>query len=138
VDIRKCPDMPDESDTNYLFLHTGLIPPVGERYLMHLIHHPEDYEEETITYQRIPKKRGAKLRVGEHDDVAVGWGIHLVEGFLVYKIWAILTGIFVSFSIVFAIVWVAKKGDIQTAFAVAGYICALPTLLIGCFVAYFE
>jgi hypothetical protein len=130
--------MPDGKDANYSFLQTGLIPPVGEHYLMHLIHHPEHYEEETITYQRIPKKRGTKLRVGGHDDVAVGWGIHLVEGFLVHKIWAIITGIFLSFSFVFAIVWVAKKGDVQTAFGVASYICALPTLLVGCIVAYFE
>jgi len=130
--------MPKESDNNYSFLPTGVLPPVGERYLMHLLEHPDHYEEETITYQRVPKKRGAKLIVGEHEDVATGWGIHLIESFLMYKILSIVTGILVSFSVVFATVWSAKKGDIQTAFAVAGYTCALPTLLIGCFVAYFE
>ena len=53
----KCPNIPTESDLDYCFVPNDLIPPVGERYLMHLIHHPEDYEDELITYKRIPKKQ---------------------------------------------------------------------------------
>jgi hypothetical protein len=130
--------MPDKDNLGYLFFPSDLVPPVGERYLMHLFHHPEDYEDETITYKRIPKKRGAKLRVGEHYDIEVGWGIHLVEGFLAYKVWSFFTGIFVLVSVVFAVTWTVKRGDIQGAFGVAAYICIFATLFIGCCVAYLE
>jgi hypothetical protein len=137
VDIRKCPDIPKDPDFNYDFEHSDLIPPVGEHYLMHLFHHPEDYEDEIITYRRIPKKRGAMLKV-ENADVGVGWGIHLVEGFLPYKIWTLFTSLFVLMSLVFGITWAVKRGDVQGAFGVASYVCALATLAIGCGVAYLE
>ena len=137
VDIRKCPDIPTESDLDYSFVPSDLIPPVGERYLMHLFHHPEDYEDELITYKRIPKKRGAMLKV-ENADVGVGWGIHLVEGFLPHKVWTLFTSLFVLVSLVFAVTWAIKKGDVQGAFGVAAYVCALATLMIGCSVAYLE
>lgn len=138
MDIRKCPDMPDRDDIGYLFFPSDLIPPVGERYLMHLFHHPEDYEDETITYKRIPKKRGGKLRVAERDDIEVGWGIHLVEGFLAYKIWTLFTSIFVLVSITFGVAWAIKRGDVQGAFGVAAYVCSFATLFIGCSIAYLE
>lgn len=105
---------------------------------MHLFHHPEDYEYELITYKRIPKKRGMKLRVCDRADVGIGWGVHLVEGFLAYKVWTLFTGVFVLSSVVFAIVWTVQKGDIQGAFGVAAYACALSTLVIGCSIAYLE
>jgi hypothetical protein len=138
VDIRKCPDIPERTDIDYDFIPSDLIPPVGEQYLMHLFHHPEHYDDEIITYLRIPKKRGNKLRVGESADIGVGWGIHLVEGFLAYKIWTLFTSLFVLVSLIFAVTWAVRKGDVQGAFGVAAYVCALATLVIGCFVAYLE
>ena len=57
---------------------SDLLPPVGERYLMHLFHHPEDNEDELITYERLPKKIGMKLRVAQRADVGVRSGIPLV------------------------------------------------------------
>ena len=138
VDIRKCPDIPEKTDIDYSFQPSDLIPPVGEHYLMHLFHHPEDYEDELITYKRLPKKRGAKLRVGSRADVGVGWGIHLVEGFLAYKVWTLVTSIFMLVSLVFAITWAVRKGDVQGAFGVAAYLFSLSTLMIGCSVAWLE
>jgi hypothetical protein len=126
------------SNLNYIFLPSNVIPPVGENYLMHLFHHPEDYEDELITYKRIPKKRGMKLRVLDRTDVGIGWGIHLVEGFLAYKVWTLFTLIFILGSLVFAIVWATRKGDVQGAFGVGAYVCALSTLLTGCVTAYLE
>jgi hypothetical protein len=105
---------------------------------MHLFHHPEDYEDELITYKRIPKKCGIKLRVLDRKDVGIGWGIHLVEGFLAYKVWTLFTLIFVLGSLVFAIVWATQKGDVQGAFGVAACVCALSTLVTGCAIAYLE
>jgi hypothetical protein len=105
---------------------------------MHLFHHPEDYEDELITYERLPKKRGLKLRVGQRADVGIGWGIHLVEGFLAYKIWSFFTSFFVVVSLIFGIAWAARKGDVQGAFGIAAYISALSTMIIGCCIAYLE
>lgn len=138
VDIRKCLDILAKTNNEYSFLLSDLIPPVGERYLMHLFHHPEDYEDELITYERLPKKRGMKLRVGQRADVGIGWGIHLVEDFLAYKIWSFFTSFFVVVSLIFGIVWAARKGDVQGAFGVAAYISALSTMIIGCCIAYLE
>ena len=78
VDIRKCPDIPNESDLDY-FVHREHMQPVDERYLMRLFHHPEDYEV-------------------ENSDVGLGWGINLVEGFLPYKVWTLFTSLFVLVS----------------------------------------
>ncbi|KAH8597178.1 hypothetical protein B0O99DRAFT_685090 [Bisporella sp. PMI_857] len=138
VDIRKCPDLPALSDTNYDFLANDVIPPVGEHYLMHLFHHPEDYEDELITYNRLPKKRGSRLRIGHNVDVGIGWGIHLVEGFMAHKVWTLFTSLFLVLSLVFAITWALKKGDVQGAFGVASYVGAFSVLIIGCGTAYLE
>jgi len=105
---------------------------------MHLLQHPTDYSDEIITYKRIPKKRDLQLRVGQHEDVTIGWGIHLVEGFLAYKVWGLFTNVFVLVSLVFAITWAVKKGDVQGAFGVASWVCTLAVLIIGCVVAYLE
>jgi hypothetical protein len=125
-------------DNDYTFFPSDLIPPVGSHYLMHLFHHAEDYEDELITYKRIPKKRGVKLRVPDREDTCMGWGIHLVEGFLPHRIWTLLTSFFGFVSFVFAVAWSVKKGDIQGAFGIAAYVAAMGTLVLGCCVAYLE
>ena len=138
MDVQKCPDMPPESDSDYAFDKTDLIPPVGENLLMHLLRHPEDFEDETVTYQRLPKRRLEILRVPVHQDVTRGWGIYLVEGFLAYKIWCIFTSLFLVGSLVFALVWSLRMSDIQGAFSVAAYLCGLCTLFIGCLIICLE
>jgi hypothetical protein len=88
ADIRATPSMPPvSSQTNekspsqhpYTFEPVDLVPPVGSAYLLHLFKHPEDYDGEQITYLRSPKRR-ARLETG------MGWGINLVEGFLVSRL----------------------------------------------------
>ncbi|OJD36689.1 transcription factor c2h2 [Diplodia corticola] len=137
VDIRKCPDMPpvssntkqnhsSSSHREYDFEPHELVPPVGSQYLMHLFRHPEDYDNEFITYARAPKRRGARL------DVGVGWGINLVEGFLADRVWLLVMVMFVLGSAVFAVVWACKRGeDVQGAFGVAGWMLTLATLVVG-------
>ncbi|KAH0565057.1 hypothetical protein GP486_001553 [Trichoglossum hirsutum] len=112
VDIRKCPDMPPPSSANYIFAPSDLLPPVGENYLMHLFHHPQDYDDEYITYVRLPKKCGTRLRVLQNRDVEIGWGINLVEGFQAARVWAMAVGVFLTSSLVFGAVWAAKRGFI--------------------------
>ncbi|KAF2146984.1 uncharacterized protein K452DRAFT_263263 [Aplosporella prunicola CBS 121167] len=127
VDIRKCPDMPPRSQ-HYDYDHAPdeLIPPVGDKYLMHMFMHPEDHDSEVIAYARFPKKRGQKVEGG------LAWGVHLVEGFLADRVWLLLMGFFVLGSIVFAVVWaVMRHGDVQGAFGVAAWLLTLAALVIG-------
>ena len=124
ADVRKCPDMPPVETSDYNFAPSDLIPPVGSQALLHLFKHPEDYENEDIAYQRVPKRNG-RLQLG------VGWGINLVEGFEASKVWLLIISFFVLGSFVFGITWALIKRDVQGAFGVAGYICTLAGLLVG-------
>lgn len=125
VDVRKCPDMPPKQ-AGYDFEPHDLVPPVGAQYLMHLFLHPEDYDNEFITYARAPKKRNTRL------DVGVGWGINLVEGFLADRVWMLVMSFFVLGSSVFAVVWACKRdGDVQGAFGVASWMLTLAVLFVG-------
>ncbi len=83
ADIRKCPDVPPLSTSDYSFEPGDLLPPVGSQYLLHLFKHPGDYDGERITYLRSPKRNG-RLKLGQ------GWGINLVEGFLADRVWMAL------------------------------------------------
>ena len=130
--------MPPPSAANYIFEPSDLLPPVGENYLIHRFHHPQDYDDEYITYMRLPKKCGSRLRVLQNRDVEIGWGINLVEGFQGEKVWALAIVMFFSSSLIFGVTWAAKRGDIQGAFGVSAWITTLPVLLIGFVQAYWE
>ncbi|KAF1979017.1 hypothetical protein BU23DRAFT_577189 [Bimuria novae-zelandiae CBS 107.79] len=139
ADIRATPSMPPTSSANekspsqhpYTFEPVDLIPPVGSAYLLHLFKHPEDYDGELITYLRTPKRR-------ERLELGMGWGINLVEGFLVQKVWAVLMGFFGVGSAVFAILWTVRENDVQGAFGVAGWIVTLAALVLGALQAWLE
>lgn len=126
ADIRKRPDMPPPPYLSvYDFEHGQLIPPVGSMYLMHLLKHPEDYDSEQITYSRMPKRRGRL-------DAGVGWGIHLVEGFLASRVWALVNSFFLLASITFVAVWLTTKpDDLQGAFAVTAWMCMFAGLIVA-------
>lgn len=124
ADIRKRPDMPDASDRDYAF-KPDLVPPVGSNYLIHLLNHPQDYEDECIAYERMPK-RTSRLMAGE-----CGWGIELVETLLPEMVWALVLGIFGFGSLIFGAVWAARKHDVQGAFGVAAWVCGLAVLVVA-------
>lgn len=124
ADIRKSPDVPPSATSDYSFEPGDLLPPVGSHYLLHLFKHPEDYDGELITYLRAPKKNG-RLTLGR------GWGISLVEGFEAAKVWLMVSTFFAIGSLVFAITWAYKRHDVQGAFGVAAWICALAGLAVG-------
>ena len=125
------PDRPEtvswEQATDYAFEPGHLIPPVGPHYLMHLFNHPHDYDTETITLQRIPKKLGGRLEFG------IGWGVELVEGFMPSRVWAMLCMLMLVASATFISVWMTRgdKGDVQGAFAVAAWVVACVGVLGG-------
>ena len=100
------------------------MPPVGSTYLLHLFKHPSDYDGELITYLRAPKRR-------ERLETGMGWGINLVEGFLAQKVWAFVMLAFGVGSAVFAITWTVRKGDVQGAFGVAGWVVGMAGMVVG-------
>lgn len=132
VDIRKVPDMPSETKKHeYLYQPCDLVPPVGENLMAHLFHHPEDANERSITCLRAPKKRKAKLSICPQQGTSVGWGIHLVEGWVVARVWLLVLLLFFGGSVAFGVCWAVLQRDVQTAFGVSAYIVALGGLLAG-------
>lgn len=53
---------------------------------MHIYHHPEDADQETVCLTRFPKKVKERLRLGE-TDLPIGWGIKVMEGMHWNKVW---------------------------------------------------
>lgn len=123
---------PDTKKDEYLYQSYDLLPPVGENLMAHLFHHPEDANEVSITCLRAPKKRKAKLTVCPQQGTSVGWGIHLVEGWVVRRVLLLCLALFVVGSLVFGICWAIFKHDLQGAFGVAAYMVTLMGLAVGC------
>jgi hypothetical protein len=122
VDIRPEEDIPPIDNTDYCYnpIPAELIPPVGHRHLMHLFQHPLHAQRKRVCYDRFPKKLKTKL-VCSDKPTELGWGLQLVEGWSLKKIWTsgfVLTGIG---SLVFGVVWVVLMHSIQDAFTVAAY-----------------
>ncbi|ORY08663.1 hypothetical protein BCR34DRAFT_603423 [Clohesyomyces aquaticus] len=125
ADIRKVPDMPPIGrDYDYDFEPIELCPPIGSTFLLHLIKHPSDYENERITYSLLPKRK-RKLSFG------VGWGLHLAVGFLERRIWIAMLVILIIGGMVFGVTWSVKKADLQGAFTFAGFAVTLATFVLG-------
>lgn len=148
ADIRATPSMPPRSTASstsvtdlekhqspsqhpYTFEPVDLLPPVGSTYLLHLFKHPSDYDGEMITYLRSPKRR-ARLEFG------MGWGIHLVEGFLAQRVWTVIMSICGLASAAFAVMWTIRKDDVQGAFGVAQWVLGIAALLVGGLQAWLE
>jgi hypothetical protein len=149
ADIRAAPSMPPKSSSTsssvvssdaekdapsqhpYIFEPNDLLPPVGSTYLLHLFRHPNDYDGELITYLRSPKRQ-QRLEFG------MGWGVHLVEGFLAQRVWGVVMGLFGLGSAVFAVCWTVWKGDVQGAFGVAQWVLGVAVLVVGGLQAWVE
>ena len=138
VDIRKVPDVPPETKNDeYLYQPCDLIPPVGEHLMTHLFHHPEDANDQrAITFLRTPKKRKQKLMVCPQQGTSIGWGIHLVEGWVLKRVWLLALCFFIVGSMVFAVCWSVLEKDLQGAFGVSAYVVAFVGLVLGTIHAY--
>ena len=99
--------------------------------MAHLFHHPEDANELAITCLRSPKKRRNMLTVCSKQGTSLGWGIHIVEGWVVSRVWFLMLMLFITGSLVFGICWAILEHDLQGAFGVAAYIISLMALLVG-------
>ena len=139
VDIRKAPDMPPLTRRDeYLYEPCDLIPPVGETFMTHWFHHPEEAWELPWAYSLFPKRRKGELEVNLNHAPSVGWGIYIVEGWLGSRLWLLSLSLFLCGSLAFAICWTILKHDIQGAFGVSAYVVALLTLVVGAAQANFE
>ena len=127
---------PETKKDEYQYQPCDLIPPVGENLMAHLFQHPEHANEMSVTCLRTPKKRKAKLAVCAQRGTSVGWGVHLVEGWVTTRVWLLSLFTFVIGSLVFGICWSVLQHDIQGAFAVSAYIIALLSLVVGTVQAY--
>lgn len=138
VDIRKVPDVPPQAKRDeYLYQPCDLIPPVGEHLMTHLFHHPEDANDQrAITFLRTPKKRKQKLMICPQQGTSIGWGIHLVEGWVLKRVWLLALCFFVVGSMVFAVCWSVLEKDLQGAFGVSAYVVAFVGLVLGTIHAY--
>lgn len=132
VDIRKRNDIPPEDRRNeyrYRPVPAEVIPPVGKNFLMHIYHHPEDADQETVCLARFPKRVKETLKLGGAD-MPVGWGIEFVEGVHWNKVWCFGFAI-VAVSLVTGVVWSCVRRDVQGGFGIAGYMMAFLTFMVG-------
>ncbi|KAL8934869.1 MAG: hypothetical protein Q9216_005691 [Gyalolechia sp. 2 TL-2023] len=137
VDVRKVPDMPPQArNEEYLYQPCELLPPIGENLMTHLFHHPHEANEKAITFLRSPKKLKQRLVACPQMGASVGWGVHLVEGWAVTKVWVLALVVFLLSSLVFAVAWSVLQHDVQGAFGVAAYFVALVGLGVGTLQAY--
>ncbi|ERF73923.1 hypothetical protein EPUS_05346 [Endocarpon pusillum Z07020] len=132
VDIRKRDDIPPEDrrdEYQYRPIPAKVIPPVGRNYLMHIYHHPEDADSETVCLSRFPKRVRDRLELAG-TDVPVGWGIEFVEGVHWNKVWFFGFAI-VLVSLIMGVVWSSLKRDVQGGFGIAGFMMAFLTFMVG-------
>ena len=133
VDVRKIDDIPPAHHTEYRYdpVPPEVIPPIGDKHMMHLFHHPECAGESSICVSRFPKKLKEKLRCCPIKGVNPGWGLQFVEGWDERKIWIIVFIIFVLGSLLVAIMLLILGRSLQDAFSVAAYMATTATVTIG-------
>lgn len=85
----------------------------------------------------LPKNADKKLSVCPQQGTSVGWGIHLVEGWVTSRLWALFFSLFVLASLLFGVFWSTFKHDVQGAFGVSAWILSLAVLTIGTLQANF-
>jgi hypothetical protein len=83
------------------------------------------------TFNQLPKRLGhyGHLKASP-DEMEIGWGIHFEEDWHLPTIYFVFV-ILVLFSLMFGIVWSVCKKDIQSGFAVSGFVLTLGSLLLG-------
>lgn len=131
VDVRRLDDIPPPDHVEYCYTPAPpeIIPPIGERHLLHLFQHPDCADEGSICLDRFPKKLKEKLWCKE--GVNPGWGLLLLEDWDWKKIWMIAFVMFGLGSLLIAVLWSVYGHSIQNAFVIATYVLALGTITIG-------
>jgi len=105
--------------------------------MTHFFHHPECANgEQAIAFLRTPKKKREKLVICPQRGTSVGWGLQIVEGWKIGRLWLLAFSFVVLGTTVFAICWSILRKDLQGAFAVSAYVVAVVGLGLGTMQAY--
>jgi hypothetical protein len=130
VEILKKDDLPPPEkvgcEYHYAPVPPDLIPPVGEKRLLHLFRNPDCAEEELDIFHLFPKRLNEKLAFHSQ-----GWGINPEYGWNQKKVWIVAFVIFALGSAVFGILWTMYGSGIQDAFTIASYTITLGVVTIG-------
>lgn len=131
VDVQRRQALPTDGNSyTYEPMPADLVPPIGPNLLLHLFEHPEDAEPTSVLYRKIPKKLREKLKACPIQGSSIGWGLQLMEGvdwFVVFVYGCV--GFLLA--LIFAIGWTVVQGDLQGAFAVAGYMVTFLLFCVG-------
>ncbi|KAI0388499.1 hypothetical protein F5Y17DRAFT_202125 [Xylariaceae sp. FL0594] len=107
------------------------VPVFGDNYLIHYFKHPQCLSEvQTTIFDQLPKRACGHL-AASHDESVLGWGVYFEEGWHWRSIYFIVVVLIVTASLVFGVSWSILRADIQGAFAIAGYLMTLGSLLLG-------
>ena len=97
---------------------------------MHYYHHPHDADDALVWFDRIPKNLHRCVHLDDNRRIDVGSGVHLVEGLDWVKLWTLgLIGLLSS--LLFGVLWSIFASNIQSGFAVAEFIMAVLTCMLG-------
>ncbi|KAK4158890.1 hypothetical protein QBC43DRAFT_273514 [Cladorrhinum sp. PSN259] len=137
VDLKARPSIPDvktSQGADYIFdpIPVNYLPPIGSNLLTHLFHHPHHAEPLPLLHRKIPKlKKPFSLTTTPIKGTETGWGLHFVEG-TNWNLMFLFGCVGFLTSLVVAIVWaVAKDGDVQGGFAIAGFMIAFGGFMVG-------
>ncbi|KAL2059740.1 hypothetical protein VTL71DRAFT_10232 [Oculimacula yallundae] len=122
---------PDHFDYKYAPAPADVMPPIGDRHMMHLFHNPECAGADSTCVSRFPKKLREQLKCCPINGVNPGWGLQFVEGWDHRKIWIIVFVIFGLGSLLVAIMLTCLEKSVQDAFAVSAYMATMATVSIG-------
>ena len=116
----------------YTYQPCDLSPPVGERLMTHWFSYPDHaHNAQLMAFLRTPKKRKEKLVIRPQRSTEIGWGIQIVEGWILGRLWLVAFLFALIGGITFAICWAVLEKDLQGAFAVSAFIVSLLVLGLG-------
>lgn len=105
-------------------------PPVGPNLLTHLFEHPADAEVLPVLYRKIPKKLHPRLQACPQKGSAVGSGIQFVEGLDLLVVFMMGCVGFAA-ALVVTLAWSIVRQDLQSGFAMAGFVLAFVGFVLG-------
>ncbi|KAK6430517.1 hypothetical protein LTR95_013328 [Oleoguttula sp. CCFEE 5521] len=133
ADVRKLDVIPPGTQKDeYIYnpMPAAFIPPIGKNQLRHLYDHPEDADDESVCFNRVPRKLHERLVAAPIVGSSEGWGICFIEGVSWPKV-CIFGLVGVVFSTAFGVLWTVLKDDIQGGFGVASFMLGVLALSVG-------
>lgn len=121
---------PKEKHYDFQERDPGIVPPIGNKYLMHRLSDPKHCKDSTFCLTQIPKRIDSPPRYGMTPDHFTAWGLYFQEGMDLELLcwWGLLA---FSFSLIFGITWAIVKHSVQDGFVIASYILAFETIALG-------